>query len=85
MTECNDAICMYVVWAIQTRWIMYDLNVPESCYIAKNIGHVLECCLADLCEARPPDPIEYIARWIYKHRENEVRRREVSNQHTLSI
>lgn len=41
-------------------------------YIQSHLGEILTRCLAEVCEKRPHDPIEYIAQWIYKNRENET-------------
>lgn len=49
----------------------------ESQYVKKHLGKILSECLAEICERRPHDPIEYIAQWIYKHRENEIRKMKV--------
>ena len=49
----------------------------ESQYIRQHFANILPKCLAEVIEKRPYDPIEYIAQWIYKHRENEIRNKKV--------
>ena len=50
----------------------------ESQYVKKHLGKILPACIAEICEKRPLDPIEYMAQWIYKHRENELHQKKVS-------
>lgn len=50
----------------------------ESQYIYKHLGKILPKCLAEVIEKRPKDPIEYMAHWIYKWRENEIRAKQVT-------
>lgn len=54
-----------------------DRPAIESEYVRKHLGNILTRCVAEICEKRPHDPIEYMAQWIYKHRENLNRQKQV--------
>ncbi|XP_035389471.1 DPY30 domain containing 2 isoform X4 [Electrophorus electricus] len=42
----------------------------DSAYLQQKLGRCLVEGLAATVERRPPDPVEFLALWIYKHREN---------------
>ena len=42
----------------------------DANYLRETVGECLSKCLAEVCEKRPADPIEYIAQWLYKHAHN---------------
>ena len=44
----------------------------HSEYVRKTIGNVLVKCLKDVVQTRPADPIEFMAKWLYKHSDNEI-------------
>ncbi|KAM7072906.1 DPY30 domain-containing protein 1 isoform 3-T3 [Molossus nigricans] len=54
----------------------------ESRYLQKYFGTCLTQGLAEVARIRPVDPIEYLALWIYKYKENvtmeELRQKEMA-------
>lgn len=50
----------------------------ETEYLQKNLGTCLTQGLAEVARMRPVDPIEYLALWIYKYKENVTREQLVS-------
>lgn len=42
----------------------------DTAYLKQNLGTCLTQCLAEISEKRPRDPIEYMAQWLYKYKEN---------------
>lgn len=49
----------------------------ESIYLQKYIGTCLTQGLAEVARVRPVDPIEYLALWIYKYKENVTMEQQV--------
>ncbi|GFR96300.1 serine/threonine-protein phosphatase 6 regulatory ankyrin repeat subunit B [Elysia marginata] len=41
-------------------------------YIAQHLGEALTRAMAEIAEVRPWDPIEYLARWLYKYRRDDA-------------
>ncbi|XP_014772839.1 reticulocyte-binding protein homolog 2a [Octopus bimaculoides] len=52
-----------------------DIVLPEGCidsqYIVDNLGVPLTKALTEIILKQPLDPIEYLARWLYKYKENQ--------------
>lgn len=50
----------------------------DTAYLKQNLGSCLTQCLAEISEKRPRDPIEFMAQWLYKYKENELYINKVS-------
>ena len=55
------------------------MSVVESDYLKKWIGAPITDALTEVALKRPADPIEYIALWLLKYKENEVKKAAVSS------
>ncbi|KAM5243456.1 DPY30 domain-containing protein 1 isoform 1-T4 [Hipposideros larvatus] len=55
----------------------------ETAYLQKHLGPCLTQGLAEVARIRPVDPIEYLALWIYKYKENvtmeKLRQKEMAD------
>ena len=45
----------------------------EADYLKRSVGTSLAEGLAEVAAKRPSDPIEYLALWLLKHKENSIR------------
>ncbi|XP_004713035.1 DPY30 domain-containing protein 1 isoform X1 [Echinops telfairi] len=52
----------------------------ESRYLQKELGTCLTQGLAEVARMRPVDPIEYLALWIYKYKENMTMKQQRENE-----
>ena len=46
----------------------------EADYLKRCVGSCLSEGLAEVAAKRPSDPIEYLALWLLKHKENSINR-----------
>ena len=63
-------VSMYISTDIYWKRNIPPPNTIDGKYVAKNLGTALTMALAEIAERRPWDPIEYLAQWLYKYREN---------------
>ena len=54
------------------------MSVVESDYLKKWIGVPITEALTEVALKRPADPIEYIALWLLKYKENQLKKSEVN-------
>ncbi|GFN75205.1 Dpy30 domain-containing protein 2 [Plakobranchus ocellatus] len=47
-------------------------TAPATHYLASLLGGILARCMAEVCEHRPQDPIEYTSRWLYRYADSQV-------------
>ena len=57
----------------------------DSEYLKKHLGGALTAALAEAVEKRPLDPIEFIAQYLYKLKENEAAEKAVSITYILFL
>lgn len=55
----------------------------ESEYLKKHLGTCLTLGLAEVARVHPADPIEYLALWITKYKENMTTEQLVNMDHHL--
>eukprot|EP00116_Pleurobrachia_bachei_P016571 sb/3476833/ len=55
---------------------MSSTSVVESDYLKRWVGAPLTEALTEVALKRPADPIEYIALWLLRYKENEIRKAE---------
>ena len=70
---------------IRTYYNLFSVNkttampaLPDSEYLARAIGSALTQALAEVCDRRPWDPIDYLSNWLRKYADNSRYKREVS-------
>jgi len=42
----------------------------DSAYLKEHVGQALSLGLAEVCQKKPVDPIDYLSKWLRKHVEN---------------
>ena len=42
----------------------------DSAYLKEHVGQALALGLAEVCQKKPVDPIDYLSKWLRKHVEN---------------
>lgn len=55
----------------------------DSEYLKKHLGGALTAALAEAVEKRPLDPIEFIAQYLYKLKENEAAEKALKKENDL--
>ena len=54
------------------------MSVVESDYLKRWVGVPITEALTEVALKRPADPIEYIALWLLKYKENQLKKSEVN-------
>jgi hypothetical protein len=49
----------------------------DATYLKENVGNVLSLALASAVTVKPEDPVEFIAKYLIKHVQNQQRLIEV--------
>ena len=57
------------------------MSVVESDYLKRWVGAPITEALTEVALKRPADPIEYIALWLLKYKENELKKTAVGIAH----
>ena len=52
----------------------------EADYLKRTVGTSLAEGLAEVAANRPSDPIDYLAQWLLKHKQNILRQQQVSHR-----
>lgn len=47
-------------------------------YVRESVGSALAIGLAEVALIRPPDPIEYLALWLLKHKRNKIEAHDIA-------
>ncbi|XP_067649385.1 uncharacterized protein [Haliotis asinina] len=69
-SEKSEPIRMYISSDIYEKKDVPAPSTVDGKYVSYNLGSALTLALAEIAEKRPWDPIEYLAQWLYKYREN---------------
>lgn len=69
-SDKSQPIRMYISSDIYEKKDVPAPSTVDGKYVSYNLGSALTLALAEIAERRPWDPIEYLAHWLYKYREN---------------
>lgn len=74
-------ICSCIFFSSLSSSFFCSCSVMDTEYLRAHLGVCLTECLAEVCEKRPKDPIEFIAQWLYKYLDNVNYAKEVQYEY----